>query len=70
MDQIEIVLIEEEAQLIIDRFTPYWRATIRNERFGEIVNVAVSAYSSDLAGLLEKLNAKCGEYLTEMEIPF
>ena len=67
MDNIEQVLTEEEnAQLIIDKFGYYWRATIRNEKFGEIVD----ATSEDFEGLLEKLNENCGEYLTEMEIPF
>lgn len=66
MDNIETVLTDESAQLIIDKAAYYWRATIRNDQFGEIVD----ATSEDLEGLLEALNTNCGEYLTEMEIPF
>lgn len=66
MDNIEIVLIDEKAQLIIDKFGHYWRATIRNERFGEIVD----ATSEEFEGLLPALNTNCGEWLAEMEIPF
>lgn len=65
MDKIEQVLTEESAELIIDKVGHYWRATIRNGQFGEIVDASIDAYHSDLEGLLEKLNQHCGEWLAE-----
>ena len=61
MDEIQTVIIEENAQLIIDKLQSYWRAVIRNDQFGEIVD----ATSDDFEGLLDALNTNCGEWLAE-----
>ena len=68
MDEIETVLKEEDAQLIIDKLDGYWRAVIRNDQFGEIVDASAKDTEDDpLKVLLYNLNTSCIDWLAEVD---